>query len=53
MHRQPIPVTLSVVCRNEYCGQAVQDRPFVCMEVQQEYGADISIGAIFDPIGPP
>ena len=56
-HRQPIPIVLSVVClfvcRVVYCGQAVQDRPIVRIEVTYQCGNDISIVTIFDPLGPP
>ena len=40
-------------CRIVYCGQTVQDRPIVCVEVEYEYGDDIFIGTIFDPLGRP
>ena len=43
---------LSVVCRVMYCGETVQDRPIVCTWVERERGLEISIGSIFDPIGP-
>ena len=44
---------LSVICCVVYCGQTVQDRPMVCIEVELECGVDISIDTIFDPLGPP
>ena len=42
-------VCLSVVCRVVYCGQPVQDRHIVYIEVEWECGVDISIATIFDP----
>ena len=53
---QSIPIALSVclsVCRVVYCGQTVQAKPMVCIEVEYEWGADISIGTIFDSLGSP
>ena len=41
------------VFRVVYCGQTVQDRPIVCVEVEQECGDEISIGTIFYLLGPP
>ena len=38
------------VCWFVYCGQMVQDRPIVWIEVEQECGDDISISPIFDPL---
>ena len=31
------------------CGQTVQDRPAVCIEIELECGDEISIGTTFDP----
>ena len=42
-----------LVCRVVYCGQTVQDRPMLFMEVEHECEDDISIGTIFDPLSPP
>ena len=47
----PIPITVPVVCL-PHCGQTVQDRHIGCMEVECECGGEISIGGIFDPLGP-
>ena len=33
-YREPFPIALSVLCRVVYCGQTVQDRPIVCIEVE-------------------
>ena len=41
------------VFRVVYCGQTVQDRPLGCIEIELECGDDISIGTIFDLLGPP
>ena len=41
------------VFRVAHCGQTVQDRPKVCIEVKEKYWVDISIGSIFEPLGPP
>ena len=52
----PIPIVLSVglsVWRVVYCGQTVQDKHVVCIEVKYECCVDISIGTIFDNLGPP
>ena len=51
-HRRPIAIALSD-CRVVHCGQTVQDSPLVCIEVEYEYGDEISIGTIFDTLGPP
>ena len=54
-----MPIALSVcrlsisVCRVVYYGQTVQDSPIVCVEVEHKCGNEISIGATFDPLGPP
>ena len=52
LHRWHIQIAMSVVCRIVFCGQMVQDRPIVCMEVEQGPTVNISIGTIFDPVGP-
>ena len=56
-HRRPVPIALcvclSVICCVVCCGQTVQDRPTVCIEVEQQCGVDILIGTIFDTLGPP
>ena len=44
---------LSYACRVVYCGQTVQDKPIVCIAVEYECGDEISIGSIFDALGPP
>ena len=45
-HRRPVLIALSVVCHIVYCGQTVEDRRMVCIEVEYECEADISIGTI-------
>ena len=45
-----LPSLCLSVCRVVYCGQTVQDRPIVCIEVEWECGDEISIGTIFDPL---
>ena len=52
LHRRPIPIAISVclhvVCRFVCCGQTLQDRSTVCIEVEDECGGDISIFVVFD-----
>ena len=48
MHRWLIPIALSVACCIVYYGQKVQNRPTLCIEVEEHCSADISIGIIFD-----
>ena len=48
-----LPLLCLSVCRVAHCGQTVQDRDRVCIEIEYEFEEDILIGTIFDPVGPP